>query len=66
MHVGIYIGNMQFIHASDYIHISSFNPEDKLYDEFNTNRYLRSMRYIGCEATTGISSIAEHPFYSKD
>ncbi len=66
VHVGIYIGNMQFIHASDYIHISSFNPEDKLYDEFNTNRYLRTMRYIGYEGTKGITPIAEHPFYKKD
>ena len=66
LHVGIYIGNRQFIHASDYIHISSFNPEDKLFDTFNTNRYLRTMRYIGSEGTSGITPIAEHSFYSKD
>lgn len=66
VHVGIYIGNRQFIHASDYIHISSFNPEDKLFDAFNTNRYLRTMRYIGSEGTTGITPIDEHPFYTKD
>ncbi len=66
VHVGIYIGNMQFIHASDYIHISSFSTEDKLFDAFNTNRYLRTMRYIGSEKTTGIIPIVEHPFYSKE
>lgn len=66
VHVGIYIGNKQFIHADDYIHISSFNPLDKLYDAFNTNRYLRTMRYINSEGDTGITPIVEHLFYNKD
>lgn len=65
VHVGIYIGNKQFIHADDYIHISSFNPEDKLFDKFNTNRYLKTMRYIGAEETTGITPFLAHPFYCK-
>ena len=46
VHVGIYIGDNHFIHASDFVRINSLNPEDKLYDEFNTKRYLRSKRYI--------------------
>lgn len=46
VHVGIYIGNNHFIHASDYIRINSLNPKDALYDEFNTKRYLRTKRYI--------------------
>lgn len=66
VHVGIYIGNKQFIHADDYIHISSLNPKNELFDAFNTNRYLRTMRYIGSERTTGITPITEHPFYNKD
>lgn len=65
VHVGIYIGNKQFIHAHDYIRINSFNPHDKLFDQFNTNRYLRTMRYIGYEGVAGITPILEHPFYSK-
>lgn len=47
VHVGIYIGNKRFIHASDYIHINSFDPTDELYDKYNTNRYLRTKRMIG-------------------
>lgn len=65
VHVGIYIGNQQFIHASDYIHINSFNPESELYDEYNTNRYLCTMRYIGSEENAGITPIGLHPFYTK-
>lgn len=59
VHVGIYIGNKQFIHASDYIHINSFDPESDRYDEYNKNRYLRTMRYIGSEGTPGITRITK-------
>lgn len=63
VHVGIYIGNKAFIHASDNVHISSFDAKSTIFDEFNTNRYLRSMRYMGIEDTTGIDPIDSHPFY---
>lgn len=46
VHVGIYIGNNYFIHASDNVRISSLDPLDSLYDEFNAGRYLRTKRYI--------------------
>lgn len=46
VHVGIYIGNNHFIHASDFVRINSLSPSDVLYDKFNTDRYLRSNRYI--------------------
>ena len=62
VHVGIYIGNKRFIHASENVHISSFDPNDSLYDEFNTNRYLRTMRYIGYENNHGLNAIISHPF----
>lgn len=65
VHVGIYIGNQEFIHASDYIHISSFDPDSEHYDEYNKNRYLRTMRYIGSEGTPGITHFTQHPFYNK-
>ncbi|MDR1742303.1 MAG: C40 family peptidase [Dysgonamonadaceae bacterium] len=63
VHVGIYIGDKRFIHASDYIRISSFNPDDALYDEYNTKRYLRSKRIIGAVNTKGIDEIRENEFY---
>lgn len=47
VHVGIYIGNKRFIHASDYVRINSFDPSDTVYDAFNTNRYLRTKRILG-------------------
>ncbi len=63
VHVGIYIGNKKFIHASENVHISSFDPCDSLYDEFNRNRYLRTMRYIDVEDSPGINPITTSPFY---
>jgi cell wall-associated NlpC family hydrolase len=49
VHVGIWLGNqkMQFIHASGNVHISSMDPSQPNYDEFNKNRYLGSKRYLG-------------------
>lgn len=63
VHVGIYIGNNRFIHASDYVHISSFDPNDPLYDAYNTNRYLRTKRILGEINTEGVEEILLNEFY---
>jgi hypothetical protein len=44
VHVGLWLGNMQFIHASGDVHMSSMDSASVLFDEFNKNRYLRSKR----------------------
>ena len=63
VHVGIYIGDKRFIHASDYVRINSFDPSDPLYDEFNANRYLRTQRIIGEVNSEGIEEIFLNSFY---
>lgn len=45
-HVGIWLGNNEFIHASKQVRISSIDPNHPKYDEFNKNRYLGSRRYL--------------------
>lgn len=45
-HVGFYMGNQKFIHALGDVHISSFNPTDKEYDEFNSGRLLYAVRFL--------------------
>ncbi len=48
-HVGMWIGNDEFIHAPGleaHVRVSSVNPESENYDEPNLNRYLRSKRMI--------------------
>jgi len=47
VHVGMWIGDMQFIHASGDVHVSSFDPASDLYDAYNLQRYLRTMRLAG-------------------
>jgi len=48
-HVGMWIGNDEFIHAPGleaHVKISSIDPESEHYDEFNLNRYLRTKRML--------------------
>ena len=63
VHVGIYIGNKRFIHASDYIRIGSFDSTDPLYDKYNTKRYLRTKRILSEINTPGIEEIEKNAFY---
>jgi gamma-D-glutamyl-L-lysine dipeptidyl-peptidase len=46
VHVGMWLGEGRFIHASGRVRISSVDPSDPLYDHYNTNRYLRSRRMV--------------------
>ncbi len=45
VHVGMWIGENRFIHASGQVRISSMDPADQQYDEFNAKRFLRARRY---------------------
>lgn len=44
IHVGIWIGNNRFIHASGQVRINSVDPQDPDYDAFEVGRYLRTQR----------------------
>lgn len=48
-HVAIWLGNDagEFIHSSGRVKMGSIDPDSQWYDEFNTNRYLGSRRYLG-------------------
>lgn len=46
VHVGMWIGNMEFIHSSSRVQINSMDPDAANFDEFNYNRYLESRRYL--------------------
>ena len=49
VHVGMWIGNNEFIHASNMVRVSSIDPAADNYDEYNLNRYLRSKRILKAE-----------------
>ncbi len=44
VHVGMWIGNGEFIHASGRVKINSMNKNAPNFDAFNYNRYLRTKR----------------------
>ena len=44
VHVGMWIGDNEFIHSSGKVRVSSMDKGSKNYDEYNLNRYLRSKR----------------------
>lgn len=46
VHVGMWIGKNEFIHASDMARVSSVDKSAKNYDEHNVNRYLRTKRIL--------------------
>ncbi len=46
VHVGMWIGNNEFIHASNMVRISSMDPKADNFDEWNRNRYLRTKRIL--------------------
>ncbi|MDT0685544.1 C40 family peptidase [Autumnicola psychrophila] len=49
VHVGMWIGNNEFIHSSGSVHVSSVAKEAPNYDDFNYNRYLRTKRLLDQE-----------------
>lgn len=46
VHVGMWIGNGEFIHSRGLVRISSFDPSHPNYDEYELNRYLRTKRIV--------------------
>ena len=46
VHVGMYIGGKRFIHSQGDVHISSFDPVDELFDEYNLGRLLFATRIV--------------------
>lgn len=54
-HVGMWLGNNEFIHSSGRVHISSMDKSAPNYDEHNFNRYLKSKRVIHQDDTNIIN-----------
>lgn len=66
VHVGMWIGNNEFIHASDRIRISSMDKNAQNYDEYNLNRYLRSKRVLNQEEEDLINLQRNYTFFSSN
>ncbi|MFC4219791.1 C40 family peptidase [Flagellimonas marina] len=46
IHVGMWIGNNEFIHSAGSVHISSVDKDSENFDAYNYNRYLRTKRIL--------------------
>lgn len=65
VHVGIYVGNQKFIHSQGDVHVSSLNPSDKEFDEFNLNRLLYAVRILpSINKESGLNTTDKNPYYS--
>lgn len=62
VHVGMWIGNNEFIHASEMVRISSMDKNAGNYDEHNHNRYLRSKRILK-ENDDALISLVKNPVF---
>jgi cell wall-associated NlpC family hydrolase len=56
VHVGMWIGDNQFIHSSGMVRLSSFNKLDENFDEYNFNRFLRAKRMIKSDDVVKLKS----------
>lgn len=62
VHVGMWIGNSMFIHASEMVRISSMDENTENYDNFNRDRYLRTQRIL-TERDEGLISLLDTPLF---
>ena len=63
VHVGMWIGDNEFIHASGRVRISSMDKASKNYDEYNLNRYLRTKRIFKQEGK-GLIDLVRMPVFN--
>lgn len=61
-HVGFYLGNGHFIHASGRVHISSLDPSDPKYVPSRKN--VAARRVLNSLNSEGIVRVKDHPWYS--
>lgn len=64
VHVGMWLGNNEFIHSSGRVHISSVDRNAPHFDAYNLNRYLRSNRYLK-EPMEGLIELAKNPVFKE-
>jgi len=62
VHVGMWIGNNEFIHASNMVRVSSIDHNAENFDEFNLNRYLRTKRILK-EKDKDLINLTETPVF---
>lgn len=62
VHVGMWLGNNEFIHSSGRVHISSMDKNAPHFDAYNLGRYLRSNRYLK-QPMEGLIELVKKPVF---
>jgi len=62
-HVGMYLGNGFYIHASGLVRISSIDPKDPLYNITERKNLVVATRILNSIDTEGIVSVKNHTWY---
>lgn len=62
-HVGFYLGDNKFLHASGCTRINSLDPRDADYDELNTKEFVKATRIITGNELHGVKKVKNNSFY---
>jgi len=62
-HVGMYIGDSEFIHASGRVRINSVDSTRENYSQYYIHSFVRARRIINQDEGKGIQRIEENEFY---
>ncbi|HYE58275.1 MAG TPA: C40 family peptidase, partial [Rhodothermales bacterium] len=63
VHVGMWIGGGEFIHAAGRVRINSMDPGAPNYDAYERGRYIRARRYLG--TPQGVALLREGGLYAR-
>lgn len=64
-HVGMYIGNSDFIHSSGRVRINSFDPNSTIYSKYRASTFLHARRILTSLNANGIETILNSSYISK-
>lgn len=62
-HVGMYIGDSEFIHCSGQVMTNSLDSTSINYSHYRKNTWLTTCRYVGQPAGDGFIPVGQHPWY---
>lgn len=63
-HVGMYIGDTEFIHASGMVKVNSFDSTRNNFSSGRRDAFLGVRRIIGADQEEGLQFISNHPWYN--
>jgi gamma-D-glutamyl-L-lysine dipeptidyl-peptidase len=62
-HVGIYIGNGEYINSSGLVVVNSLDSTSSKYSSYRKNSLICARKVIGCKGDAGIVAVKDHPWY---